>query len=168
MARIKYKELICEQCNILKDIKHFVYKRRICMQCRPIELKPPNTNTRLKKAVSILLKSNITKNVNTTLMSYLGCNIQFLREWIEYNKADFNWKEFGITWKISLIFPNSEFGDLSIEENKLLCCNWSNIIPIKIDQIINKDFYIIKFQEFQEESSTTKWFSEKYNISHKI
>jgi len=59
--------------------------------------------------------------------------------------------------------------DLTIQDEKLKCWNWTNLMPatvkfksskkeINMDQI---NFILEKIQKFKEEGSTTKWFSEE-------
>jgi hypothetical protein len=66
--------------------------------------------------------------------------------------------------------------DLILEDEKLKCWNWSNLMPVTIkfnsskkeidtDQI----HYILKqIEKFKEEGSTTKWFSEEFILKKEI
>ena len=172
----------CERCKIDKILKDFAklkkfYKKKICLSCYPEFLKEQKTewcrnerqtniNYRLKKSLAARLRSVLIKNNST--MNYVGCNIQYLREWFEYNfTQEMNWDNYGSYWSIDHIIPVSKF-DLTIEDEKLKCWNWSNMMPvtikynsskkksIDINQINN---IIKKLKKFKEEGSTTKWFS---------
>ena len=171
----------CEKCKEEKALKDFAklkkfYKNKICLTCYPKFLteqknewcrneRKSNINYRLKKSLAARLRSVLIKNDST--MNYIGCNIQYLREWFEYNfTKDMNWDNYGSYWSIDHILPVCKF-DLTIGDEKLKCWNWSNMMPvtvkynsskkeIDINQIEN---IIIKLEKFKEEGSTTKWFS---------
>lgn len=152
----------CEQCKETKlQATGFSYKKRICKICHPQPIKSPNINTQLKELLILEIKKSIIKDEeSTTYMSYLGCNIQFVREWVEYNRTeDMNWKNFGSTWVIDHVIPKQNF-DLNIEEEKYKFWNWSNLIPNIKDQSIDFKKVLDKLENFIEDSSTTKWFSE--------
>jgi len=198
--RIKKSETFmakCEKCEEEKALKEFAklkkfYKKKICISCYPRFLteqknewckneSKSNINYRLKKSIAARLRSVITKNDST--MNYIGCNIQYLREWFEYNfTSEMNWDNYGSYWSIDHIIPVSKF-DLTDEKENLKCWNWSNLMPVqllkkvdknhnqnlappfkKVDDIdINQVNNIIKkIENFKEEGSTTKWFSEEF------
>jgi len=174
----------CERCNVEKALKEFAklkkfYKKKICFNCYPMFLtekktewcrneRKSNINYRLKKSLAARLRAVLVKN-NTT-MNYVGCNIQYLREWFEYNfTSDMNWDNYGSYWSIDHIIPVCKF-DLTDETQKLRCWNWSNMVPsinsskknVDQDQVNN---IIKKLEKFKEEGSTTKWFSEDFVLS---
>ena len=180
----------CEKCNEIKPLKYFAklkkfYKKKICVSCYPKFLteqktewckneRETNINYRIKKSLAARLRVVMFKNDNT--MNYIGCNIQYLREWFEFNfTKEMNWENYGTYWSVDHIIPVSKF-DLTNEEEKVKCWNWSNLIPVtikfnsskksKIDmsQICNN---IEKLEKFKEEGSTTKWFSEELIINFK-
>jgi hypothetical protein len=109
-------------------------------------------------------------------MNYIGCNIQFFREWLEYNfTSDMNWDNYGSYWSIDHIIPVCKF-NLTIEDEKLKCWNWSNMMPVTINYNSSKKNididqinYIVKqLEKFKEEGSTTKWFSEEFLLTSQI
>jgi hypothetical protein len=96
----------CEKCEKEKALKYFAklkkfYKKKICISCYPKFLSEQkmewckneaanNVNYRLKKSLAARLRTVIVKNDST--MNYIGCNIQYLREWFEYNfSPEMNW-----------------------------------------------------------------------------
>jgi hypothetical protein len=177
----------CDICIVEKPLKNFAklkkfYKKKICTSCYPSFVtqqktewcrneRKTNVHYRLKKSLASRLRTVLTKT-NTT-MTYIGCNIQYLREWFEYNfSPEMNWDNYGSYWSIDHIIPVCNF-DLTIEEEKYKCWNWTNLVPvtakynsskkkIDIDQINNIS---IKLKKFKEEGSTTKWFSGEINVS---
>ena len=177
----------CEKCQEEKALKCFAklkkfYKKKICRSCYPNFLTEQKTewcknehdtniNYRIKKSLAARLRAVIIKNDST--MNYIGCNIQYLREWFEYNfTAEMNWDNYSSFWSIDHIIPVCNF-DLTLEDEKLKCWNWSNLMPVtikynsskkKID--INQVKYIVEqLKKFKEEGSTTKWFSSNFILN---
>ena len=179
----------CEKCNEEKVLKNFAklkkfYKKKICLSCYPDFLTEQknewcknehntNINYRLKKSLAARLRKVLFKTDIT--MNYIGCNIQYLREWFEYNfTSEMNWDNYGLFWSIDHIIPVRKF-DLTIENEKLKCWNWSNLMPVKIQYNSTKkeidmnqiNFILDKIKKFKEEGSTTKWFSEELLLNLK-
>jgi hypothetical protein len=177
----------CEKCNLEKPLKYFAklkkfYKKKICLTCYPMFLKEQkmawcknehnaNINYRIKKSLAARLRNVLNKN-NTT-MNYIGCNIQYFREWLEFNfTSDMNWDNYGSFWSIDHIIPVCKF-NLTNETEKYQCWNWSNMMPfynsskknINIEQI---NYIIEKIKQFKEEGSTTKWFSSEFILNKEI
>lgn len=180
----------CEKCNEEKPLKYFAklkkyYKKKICLTCYPIFLREQKTkwckndnntnmNYRIKKSLAAQLRNVLTKN--DTTMNYIGCNIQYLREWFEFNfTEEINWDNYGSYWSINHIIPVCKF-DLTDENEKIRCWNWTNMIPVPINFNsskkcidINQINYILeKIQKFKEEGSTTKWFSEELALNMEL
>jgi len=189
-ARVKRLEtlIVCELCNQTKKLFEFAklkkfYKRRICLTCYPGFLTQQKTewckkeslknpNYRIKKSIAARLRNVLTKT--DTTMNYIGCNIQYLREWFEFNFTDeMNWDNYGLYWSIDHIIPVSKF-DLTNETEKLQCWNWSNLIPVTVKynstkkqqiDLIQVNSILKKLEKFKEEGSTTKWFSEEFILN---
>jgi hypothetical protein len=185
--RMETEIATCEKCNQQKTLKDFsklkkFYKKKICTSCYPNFVKEQknewcrneakcNMNYRIKKSIAARLRTVLNKNDST--MNYIGCNIQFLREWLEYNFTnEMNWENYGSFWSIDHIIPVCKF-DLNNEDEKLICWNWSNLMPVSIkfnsskksNIDMNQVNYIVeKLENFKEEGSTTKWFSEKFTF----
>jgi hypothetical protein len=180
----------CEKCQEEKALNSFAklkkfYKKKICISCYPKFLtdqktqwckKEHNTNMnyRIKKSLAARLRSVLVKTDST--MNYIGCNIQYLREWFEYNfTTEMNWDNYGSYWSIDHIIPVCKF-NLTLEDEKLKCWNWSNMMPvtvkynsskkeIDIEQINN---IVNKIEKFKEEGSTTKWFSSEFILNKEL
>ena len=171
----------CEKCSEEKALKDFAklkkfYKKKICVSCYPKFLteqktewcrneNKSNINYRLKKSLAARLRTVLIKN--DTTMNYIGCNIQYLREWFEYNfTKEMNWDNYGSYWSLDHIIPVCKF-DLTLEDEKLKCWNWSNLVPVTVKYNSSKkeidknqiNIILQKIQKFKEEGSTTKWFS---------
>jgi hypothetical protein len=177
----------CEKCQEEKALKNFAklkkfYKKKICISCYPKFLTEQKTewcknehntnmNYRIKKSLAARLRTVLVKNDST--MNYIGCNIQYLREWFEYNfTSEMNWDNYATYWSIDHIIPTCKF-DLTNEDEKFKCCNWSNLMPVAIkynsskkEIDINQINYIVnKLEKFKEEGSTTKWFSKEFILN---
>ena len=180
----------CETCNLEKPLKEFAklkkfYKKKICLTCYPDFLRKQknewcsnesktNINYRLKKSLAAQLRNVILKTDST--MEYIGCNINYLREWFEYNfTEDMNWDNYGSYWSIDHIIPVSKF-DLTNEYEKKICWNWTNLQPVcaKFNSSKKNTIYMCQInknienlEKFKEEGSTTKWFSEDLILNFK-
>ena len=177
----------CEKCNKEKILKDFAklkkfYKKKICASCYPEFLKEQkiewcrneresNVNYRLKKSIAARLRTVLIKNDST--MNYIGCNIQYLREWFEYNfTEEMNWENYGSFWSIDHIVPVCKF-DLTNEDEKLKCWNWTNLMPVTVKYNSSKkkvdidqvNYIVKKIDKFKEEGSTTKWFSKEFVLN---
>ena len=182
----------CEKCNVDKPLYSFTklkkyYKSKICLDCYPNFLREQknewcrkesfsNINYRLKKSIAARLRKVILNKTDST-MNHIGCNIQYLKEWIEFNFTnEMNWDNYGKLWSIDHVIPVYHF-DLTDNCEKLQCWNWSNLMPTtiqynsskknKID--LNQVNYIVdRLIKFKEEGSTTKWFSEEYLFNKEL
>ena len=180
----------CEKCQEEKALKHFAklkkfYKKKICISCYPKFLTEQKTewcknehntnlNYRIKKSLAARLRTVLVKNDST--MNYIGCNIQYLREWFEYNfMSEMNWDNYASYWSIDHIIPTCKF-DLTLEDEKFKCCNWSNLMPVTIKYNSSKkeidmnqiNFIVNKIEKFKEEGSTTKWFSKEFILNMQL
>jgi hypothetical protein len=177
----------CEKCHVHLPLSQFAklkvnYKRKICLTCYPKFLteqktkwcadeRERNVNYRLKKSLAARLRTVLTKTDST--MNYVGCPIQYLREWFEYNfTPKMNWDNYGSYWAIDHVIPVKQF-DLTNELQKRICWNWTNLVPLSASANSSKkatlDHEQIKqvqdaLKRFKEEGSTTKWFSDEYNV----
>jgi hypothetical protein len=177
----------CEKCQEEKALKCFAklkkfYKKKICRSCYPNFLTEQKTewcknehdtniNYRIKKSLAARLRAVIVKNNST--MNYIGCNIQYLREWFEYNfTSEMNWDNYGSYWSIDHIIPVCKF-ELTDEDEKLKCCNWTNLMPVTVKYNSSKksidmeqiQYIVNKIEKFKEEGSTTKWFSSEFILN---
>jgi len=182
--RIETTYAECCICKISKILKYFsklkkFYKKKICLECYPeyvrdlknkltSEEAQKNPNYRIKKSLAAKLRTVIKKETHT--MDYIGCNIQYLREWFEYNfDSDMNWNNYGTYWSIDHVIPISKF-DLEKKDEVYKCWNWSNLVPVTLCKNSSKRNFIDQEQisivkekliKFKEEGSTTKWFSDE-------
>jgi hypothetical protein len=65
---------------------------------------------------------------------------------------------------------------LTLEDEKLKCCNWTNLMPVTIKFNSSKkeidmnqiDYIVEKIKKFKEEGSTTKWFSCEFILNKEL
>jgi hypothetical protein len=180
----------CEMCHEDKPLCNFAklkknYKKKICNSCYPDFLREQknnwcnaesksNMNYRIKKSLAARLRNVLSKN--DTTMNYIGCNIQYLREWLEYNFTEgMNWENYGKYWSIDHIIPVCKF-DLTNDIEKMQCWNWTNLMPVTVNFNSSKknidmeqiNYILQKIEMFKEEGSTTKWFSEEFALNMEL
>jgi hypothetical protein len=177
-----YKKKMCSSCiaNLLSSSSSLSPLLHSCKI---------NANQRVKKAVVRLIKRSLDsvsgsredregereregkrEGKETTTLSFLGCNIQYLREWLAYNfLPGMTWDNFGTHWLIGQVVEFPEICDLN-EISK--AWNWTNLRPILVEErekgeeeeeeklVVEKETeFLRKLSLFKEEGSTTKWFS---------
>ena len=76
-------------------------------------------------------------------VEYLGCSIDKLERWIEYQfNENMSWENYGSYWEIDHVLPVSKF-DLTNEQNIYQCFNWRNLQPLEARENIRKSNKII-------------------------
>lgn len=78
----------------------------------------------------------------------IGCSIQELKKWLEYQfDEDMTWENQGEYWHIDHVTPCASF-DLTNEEELKKCFSWENLRPCTgIENIEKKDKIIPKLIE---------------------
>jgi hypothetical protein len=80
----------------------------------------------------------LEKNISAGYAFYFGLSIEKFRNWIEIQfTEELSWENFGSAWQFDHIVPVAYF-DFSIEEDLVLCWNFSNIRVEPIDQNKNR------------------------------
>ena len=87
---------------------------------------------RIKK----ILRTRFYKTIKSgkcsySMLTYLGTSVEEFRKWIEYQiqGTHFTWENYGTMWDIDHVTPCSSF-DLTLEEERFKCYNWSNMRPL--------------------------------------
>jgi hypothetical protein len=99
-----------------------------------------NINRRIRNSlnhrISGAMFSNNLKKENRTY-EIIGCNIEFLKKWMEYQFTnDMNWSNYG-KWHIDHVKPCCSF-DLKNEDEMKTCFNWKNLQPLWADDNLQK------------------------------
>jgi hypothetical protein len=115
--KIKY---LCNICDGKGICEHKIGKKK-CKICDPIN---HMLSLQRRRINYIVKQEGLTKNNST--IKYLGCTAQFLFEYIQKQLTD----EMKINgYDIDHIKPISKF-NLSIEEEFMKCCHYSNLRPM--------------------------------------
>jgi hypothetical protein len=86
-----------------------------------------------------MLSKNLRKNNKT--FELVGCNIEFLKNWLEYLFIDeMNWDNYG-KWHIDHVKPCCSF-NLNNEDEVKQCFNWKNLQPLWAHDNIKKSGFI--------------------------
>lgn len=108
---------------------------------------------------------------NNATLQYIGCSLEFLKKWFEFNFDDnMSWENRGIYWHIDHIRPCDSY-DLTEQKEIYNCYHWKNLRPLekyenlykrnKIDTIIIHEYkaksviflsqidYIIKEEQYE-------------------
>lgn len=81
-----------------------------------------NLRSRLGKAV---------KNKQYHTIELIGCNPQFLRNWLEYQfNSKMSWDNYGIYWEVDHVIPIDYYKILNNNE-QFECFNWKNLQPLE-------------------------------------
>lgn len=87
---------------------------------------------KLRNSLNKRIRDCIRKNKNTT--SYVGCDIDFLIMWFEYQfENNMTWDNYGSYWSIDHVKPCASF-DFSSEEDIKLCYSQENLRPCTISE----------------------------------
>jgi hypothetical protein len=117
----KYKEY---QKEYRKNNKEYLNKKAL-------ENYHKNTNRRIKNIISGSIRKRLngkTKKSHTT--EYLGCSIEFFREYISKKFKDgMEWENYGQIWNLDHIIPCRAF-DLNNEEEIFKCFHYTNYQPL--------------------------------------
>ena len=103
-----------------------------------IEITEPLIKFREKRKWQLALRRYVLeKNISASYAFYFGLSIEQFRNWIEIQfTKELSWENFGSAWQFDHIVPVAYF-DFSIEEDLVLCWNFSNIRVERID--LNKN-----------------------------
>jgi hypothetical protein len=110
-----------------------------------------NNKDKIRLHKKHLLKTDIQYKLRTTLqchvcrivkgqskyyMQFLGCDIKFFKEWIEFQFDKYmSWENYGTYWHLDHILPLCKF-DMTEKFNLFICLNWTNHQPLhKIENV---------------------------------
>ena len=89
-----------------------------------------DVNYRLVCIIRSRMNKLFTRNKTQHSIEYLGCDLPFLKNWIEYRfDENMTWENFGTYWHIDHILPVSKF-DFNDEKNLHICFHWTNLQPL--------------------------------------
>lgn len=110
-------------------------------------------STSLRNRVNKVIKGQ--KKLKTLEM--LGCSYEFLKAWFKFQfKPDMTFENHGILWHIDHIIPCKHY-ELSNDEEKRKCFNWTNLQPLYGSENMSK-----KDKIYPEEISKNKINVKKF------
>lgn len=117
---------------------------------------------RIKQILRARLKKAIKGRKTEKTMEYIGCDIDFLKKWIEFRfEHDMTWDNLGTLWHIDHILPVNAF-DFTNETNIRICNHWINLQPLyKKDNLIKHDK--IELHYYFNNIINVFRFNKKYN-----
>ena len=142
-----------------------------------------NRKNNLNFKLSEILRSKVHKMIKGQKTSYqniIGCDIDFLKKWIEFRfDNNMTWENLGEYWHIDHILPINGF-DFKDDKNKNICFHWTNLQPLcafenrqKSDKlelhhyfnnIINVNRFNMKYKQFlgyQTIDESLLWLKKK-------
>jgi len=84
------------------------------------------------------------KNRTDRSMDLLGCPMEQLIAWLEYNFNDnISWSNYGSYWHMDHLTPCASF-DMTKKADQFVCFNWTNIVPCEANKNLSKGAKIDK------------------------
>jgi hypothetical protein len=136
----QYNKIYCKNNREKINAYNRKYRKRFLEQ-NPYFKLAINMRQRIRMAVLQKRECKSTKE-------YLGCSVEFLRNWFEHQfTKEMSWENYGSYWHIDHVEPCASF-DLSKEENIHKCFCWKNTQPLSKEENLKKrdkyDEYLIK------------------------
>ena len=117
---------------------------------------------RLKQILRSRLKKALNGRKTKKSLEYIGCDIDFLKKWIEFRfEHDMNWDNYATVWHIDHILPIDAF-DFTKETDITICNNWTNLQPLYINENLSKNNKIQLHYYFNNIVNIFR-FNKKYN-----
>jgi hypothetical protein len=164
------KQKECRECQEQKSIVDFRMNRNICKECeRKVNreyMLDKRHNEPIFKMISLcrvrLIQAIGKQNKKQETTSYLGENINTIKDWLEFCFEDaMTWDNQGSFWHIDHVIPVSRF-NLKNEEDVIRCFNWKNLSPLTKKENLTKSHNIIPSQ-IQEHINKLRLFVSTYN-----
>jgi hypothetical protein len=109
-------------------------ENREAIQKRQTEQHKVRRKTDMGYKMTICLKNRLSrfyKGEQASIKDLIGCPMEFLLKWFEYNfSEDMCWENHGVVWQIDHVIMCSLF-DLNSYEERKKCFNWMNLRPLK-------------------------------------
>lgn len=144
--------------------KHIKEKNKQYLPIRKDKIKLKRV-TDVNFQISEILRSKIHKMIkgkNTTYQDLIGCDIEFLKKWIEFRFDQvMKWNNLGKYWHIDHILPINKFNLENLNEQKI-CFHWTNLQPLISVENIRKSDKILLHHFFNNIVNVNR-FNSKYN-----
>ena len=167
-STVRCKQLTSDNNTMTKNTKYVVRtleERKQLRNKRRRERYKSNIHFRMSVVLRQRAKNAILgRHKKTSALKLVGCTLQFLKNWIEYQFTEgMTWDNFG-EWQLDHVKPCAMF-DLSDISNQLECFNWKNVRPMwakenaKKSDAINKsliEMHLIKANQYEATLNTPK------------
>jgi len=166
--RDSHKDTICNQRKAYRarpEIKeHIRLKNKEYLPIRKETIKERRKND-INFRLAEILRSKIHKMIKgfeTSYMSFIGCDVEFLKRWLEFRfDNNMTWNNIGTYWQIDHILPISAF-DFNKDVDKQICFHWTNLQPLPSDENKQKTNKLLLHYYFNNIVNIVR-FNTKYN-----
>jgi len=112
-------------------------------------------NNNLSKRLGIVYRNRVRSEIGSGkgYSDFLGCSIEFLQKWFEFNfdiDNDYYWDNFGKYWEIDHVIPCYHFDMENIDDVRK-CFHWTNTKPLSVSKNRSKNRYIWPYLSLEQE-----------------
>jgi len=95
-------------------------------------------NYQLTAIVRSRIQKALKRNKTNSSFEYLGCDVEFLKNWLEYRfDENMSWENMGSYWHIDHIIPVHSF-DITNSLEQKICFHWTNLQPLSATENLTK------------------------------
>ena len=117
-------------------------------------------NFQLVSIIRSRLSKALKRNKNKSSIEYLGCDIEFLKKWLEFRfDENMNWDNLGSYWHIDHILPINRF-NLINDNDKMNCFHWTNLQPLTSTENLQKKDKLLLHYYFNNIVNVTRFNSQ--------
>ena len=88
------------------------------------------------------IKKALSRNKTNSSFEYLGCDVEFLKMWLEFRFDEtMTWENMGSVWHIDHILPIHAF-DVTNPVDQYICFHWTNLQPLLANENLIKNAHL--------------------------
>lgn len=171
----EYREKNKETINIQRkeyrnreEVKEHIKQKNIeYLPIKKMKIKEKRKND-INFRISESLRSKFHKFIKgkkTSLSKNLGCDLIFLKKWIEFNfTEEMTWDNYG-KWEIDHVIPLSKF-NFSENNDIKICYNWTNLKPLIKKDNTSKSNKIIKTYIYDHINQAKEYIKQNTNFEY--
>jgi hypothetical protein len=111
-------------------------------------------HSNLNRRLALICRNRIRREIKSgkKYLEYLGCTIDNLKNWFEYNfnLDNLTWDDYNKLWEIDHVIPCATF-NMQSNDDVYKCFNWKNTKPVSKHLNRTKNSNILPFQIFEQE-----------------